>query len=231
MAILLAFVLIALNALWDAYGLMTGQMRPSTVSLFVNVVATLFVIAVLNETARRLFRRALSSDTLLFLTVSLSVASAVFGLDLLQPLLSVIAHPVWFAGQGNDWDVTILPHLPKLPIVWDKDALRGFYTGLATFERWEIVQGWLPALLWWGAFLFLLGMGMLCLCWLFWRDWSERARLSYPIAHIPLELMKPNLPLQAKNFLGGLLAGNFHEPFERLALPLPEHPQHGRMAF
>jgi hypothetical protein len=46
---LLAAVLVALNALWDAYGLMTGQMRPSTVSLFVNVVATLFVIAVLNE--------------------------------------------------------------------------------------------------------------------------------------------------------------------------------------
>jgi hypothetical protein len=56
---LLAAVLVALNALWDAYGLMTGQMRPSTVSLFVNVVATLFVIAVLNETTRRFYRRAL----------------------------------------------------------------------------------------------------------------------------------------------------------------------------
>ncbi len=108
MGLLAAFV-IALNALWDAYGLMTGQMRPSTVSLFVNVVATIFVITVFNEIARRFFHRSLSSDTLLFLTVSLSVASAVFGLDLLQPLLSVIAHPVWFAGQGNDWDVTILP--------------------------------------------------------------------------------------------------------------------------
>lgn len=86
MVVLLAALLIALNALWDAYGLMTGQMRPSTVSLFVNVVATIFVIAVLNEFSRRFFRCALSPDILLFLTVSLSVASAVFGLDLLQQI-------------------------------------------------------------------------------------------------------------------------------------------------
>ncbi len=232
LAIWLAVFLIVLNALWDAYGLMTGQMRPSTVSLFVNVVATLFVIAVINEIARRLLRRALSSDTLLFLTVSLSVASAVFGLDLLQPLLSVIAHSVWFAGQGNDWDITILPSLPRLPVVWDKDALRGFYTGLAIFEQWSVVQGWLPALLWWGAFLLLLGMGMLCLCWLFWRDWTEHARLSYPIAHIPLELMKPHLPLlRQKAFWFGCLLAAFMNLLNGLHFLYPSIPSMGGWLF
>jgi hypothetical protein len=229
---LLAAVLVALNALWDAYGLMTGQMRPSTVSLFVNVVATLFVIAVLNETARRFFRRALSSDTLLFLTVSLSVASAVFGLDLLQPLLSVIAHPVWFAGQGNDWDVTILPHLPHLLVVWDKDALRGFYTGLATFERWDVLRGWMPALLWWGAFLLLLGFAMLSLCLLFLRDWTERARLSYPIAQIPLELLTPRLPLlRQKVFWAGFSLAAFMNLLNGLHFLYPNIPSMGGWLF
>jgi hypothetical protein len=232
LAILFAFVLIALNALWDACGLMTGQMRPSTVSLFVNIVATLFVITVLNEIARRFLRRALSLRTLLFLTVSLSVASAVFGLDLLQPLLSVIAHPVWFAGQGNDWDVTILPHLPKLPIVWDKDALRGFYTGLATFEQWIVVQGWLPALLWWGAFLLLLGVAMLSLCLLFLRDWTERARLSYPIAQIPLELLTPRLPLlRQKVFWAGFSLAAFMDLLNGLHFLYPNIPSMGGWLF
>jgi hypothetical protein len=230
---LLAAVLVALNALWDAYGLMTGQMRPSTVSLFVNVVATLFVIAVLNETTRRFFRRALSSDTLLFLTVSLSVASAVFGLDLLQPLLSVIAHPVWFAGQGNDWDVTILPHLPEVAhVVWDKDALRGFYTGLATFERWDVLKGWMPALLWWGAFLLLLGFAMLSLCLLFLRDWTERARLSYPIAQIPLELLTPRLPLlRQKVFWAGFSLAAFMNLLNGLHFLYPNIPSMGGWLF
>jgi len=230
--VLLAALVIALNALWDAYGLMTGQMRPSTVSLFVNVVATIFVIAVLNEIARRFFHRSLPSDTLLFLTVSLSVASAVFGLDLLQPLLSVIAHPVWFAGQGNDWDVTILPYLPKLPVVWDKDALRGFYTGLATFERWDVLKGWMPALLWWGAFLLLLGFAMLSLCLLFLRDWTERARLSYPIAQIPLELLTPRLPLlRQKVFWAGFSLAAFMNLLNGLHFLYPNIPSMGGWLF
>jgi len=232
LTVLLVAVLVALNALWDAYGLMTGQMRPSTVSLFVNVVATLFTVAVINELARFLLRRSLPPSALLGLYVSLSVASAVFGLDLLQPLLSVIAHPVWFAGQGNDWDVTVLPYLPKLPVVWDKDALRGFYTGLATFERWDVVQGWLPSLLWWGAFLFLLGLGMLCLCRLFLRDWTEKARLSYPIAQIPLELLTPRLPLlRQKVFWAGFLLAAFMNLLNGLHFLYPNIPSMGGWLF
>ncbi|MEZ8220301.1 hypothetical protein GG496_000468 [Candidatus Fervidibacteria bacterium JGI MDM2 JNZ-1-D12] len=232
LTVLLVVVFIALNALWDAYGLMTGQMRPSTVSLFVNVVATIFAVALVNELTRILFRRSLSPSSLLWLYVSLSVASAVFGLDLLQPLLSVIAHPIWFAGQGNDWDVTILPHLPRLLVVWDKDALRGFYTGLATFERWDVVQGWLPALLWWGSFLFLLGLGMLCLCGLFLRDWTEKARLSYPIAQIPLELMTPNLPLlRQKVFWAGFCLAAFMNLLNGLHFLYPNIPSMGGWLF
>ena len=232
MAGLLAVILIALNALWDAYGLMTGQMRPSTVSLFVNVVATLFAVAALNELARKSLKRSLSPSTLLWLYVSLSVASAVFGLDLLQPLLSVIAHPIWFAGQGNDWDVTILPYLPQLPVVWDKDALRGFYTGLATFERWDVVKGWLPALLWWGGFLLLLGIAMLSLCLLFLRDWTERARLSYPIAQIPLELLTPKLPLfRQKVFWAGFCLASFMNLLNGLHFLYPNIPSMGGWLF
>ncbi len=232
LTVLLVPIFIALNVLWDAYGLMTGQMRPSTVSLFVNVVATLFVIATLNELMHILFRRSLSPSSLLWLCVSLSVASAVFGLDLLQPLLSVIAHPVWFAGQGNDWDVTILPHLPHLLVVWDKDALRGFYTGLTTFERWEVIQGWLPALLWWGVFLFLLGMGMLCLCRLLLRDWTEKARLSYPIAQIPLELLTPKLPLlRQKIFWAGFGLAAFMNLLNGLHFLYPNIPSMGGWLF
>ncbi|MCS7192993.1 MAG: hypothetical protein NZ937_08430, partial [Armatimonadetes bacterium] len=232
MIILLVFIFIALNALWDAYGLMTGQMRPSTVSLFVNVVATIFVVAIINELARILFRRSIPPSKLLWLYVSLSVASAVFGLDLLQPLLSVIAHPVWFAGQGNDWNITILPHLPKLLVVWDKDALRGFYTGLATFESWSIVQGWLPALLWWGAFLLFLGLGMLCLCRIFLRDWTEKARLSYPIAQIPLEILTPKLPLlRQKVFWAGLGLAGFMNLLNGLHFLYPNIPSMGGWLF
>lgn len=232
MAIWIAFVLIALNAFWDAYGLMTVQMRPSTVSLFVNVVFSLFWLTLLNESIRFVFKKALSPTNLLFAYVSLSVASAVFGLDLLQPLLSVIAHPVWFAGQGNDWDVTILPYLPHLPIVWDKDALRGFYTGLTVFERWEIVMGWLPALLWWCVFLFLLGAAMLCLCCLFQRDWTERSRFSYPIAQIPLELLLPKAPLLHRPvFWAGVLIAAFMNLLNGLHFLYPSIPSMGGWLF
>ena len=232
LTLLFSALLIALNALWDAYGLMTGQMRPSTVSLFVNVVATLFTVAALNELARRSLKRSLSPSTLLWLYVSLSVASAVFGLDLLQPLLSVIAHPVWFAGQGNDWDVTILPYLPNLPVVWGKEALQGFYTGLATFERWDIVKGWLPALLWWGGFLLLLGIAMLSLCLVFLRGWTERARLSYPIAQIPLELLTPKLPLfRQKVFWAGFGLASFMNLLKGLHFLYPNIPSMGGWLF
>ncbi|MCS7265610.1 MAG: hypothetical protein NZ805_12340 [Armatimonadetes bacterium] len=76
MTVLLLVIFIVINALWDAYGLITGQMRPSTVSLFVNVVATIFVVTITSELARTLFSRSISPSKLLWLYVSLSVASA-----------------------------------------------------------------------------------------------------------------------------------------------------------
>ncbi|MCS7223173.1 MAG: hypothetical protein NZ959_01245, partial [Armatimonadetes bacterium] len=202
--ILFVLILILLNAWWDAVGLMTGQMRPSTVSLFVNAFACLFLLAVVNRLSQLVFRPLFSNQTLTHFYIALSVASALFGLDLLQPLLSVVAHPVWFAGEGNDWDLTVLPHLPQQMVVWDKSSLRGFYTGLSSFNTPYVLSGWLGPLTWWGVFLLLLGGALLCATFVLFPLWS-RARLSFPIAQIPLRLLsqRENLFYQ-KVFWSGL---------------------------
>ncbi len=220
-------VLILSNAWWDAIGLMTGQMRPSTVSLFVNVLASLFFLSCVNEGVGLFRRRLFRTATLLRFYVALSVASAVFGLDLLQPLLSVIAHPVWFAGEGNDWNLTVVPHLPSGMIVWDKSSLRGFYTGLSSFNRWDVLSGWMAPLTWWGLFLLNLGGAMVCLSASLFPFWKQ-ARLSYPIAQIPLRFLssRHNLLHQRAFWLGFGIAG-FVNLFNGLHFLYPTVPSLG----
>jgi len=201
-AVLLGLLLIPVNCYWIMDGLMSGQTRPTTVSLFVNVVATLFLVVLANALIAKIApRHALSHGEQVVIYTLVCIGSALSSLDLMQPLVALVAGPHWLASPENRWQETWLHDLPSYLAVTDLDALEGFFGGHSTIWRPEHLRAWLPSFAVWGSFTFVLSLGMLCLNVLVRKDWTEKSKLSFPIVQLPLELTRPGFWLLKSKLL------------------------------
>lgn len=188
---MLALLLIPVNSYWIMDGLMWGQSRPTTVSLFFNVVATLFVLVLVNRLLARVAPRlVLSHGELAVIYVLLCIGSALCSLDLMQPLLAIITAPHWFASPENRWQEIWLHDVPAYLTVTDESALKGFFGGHSTAWRPDILRAWMPPFWTWGTFIFVLALGMLFINVIVRKDWTEKSKLSFPIVQLPLEMTR-----------------------------------------
>jgi hypothetical protein len=226
-AVLLALLLIPVNALWVVKMEVTRYAgHPTTISLFFNVVFWLTVLLGLNAVVRRVApRAAFAPGELLTVYIMVALASALAGHDMIEVLTPILSHAVHFADGGNGWADKILPYLPTWLTVQDKDALKDFYQGTGTLYAWPNLRAWLMPVLYWTGFLTTLGFVMLCLNTLLRRQWTENEKLAYPLVALPLEMVSPRTNLfQTKLFwIGALLAGSM-QIWNGLAFWYPQIP-------
>jgi len=109
--------------------------------------------------------------------------------------------PVGYASPDNKWEENLLPRIPQelrpvdpsiaLKDTKDEQPSKWFFNGLP--ERQAIPWAALlkPYAYWCVALVFVLAM-LFAACLLLHRQWSERERLSFPMAQIP-ELMMSGL--------------------------------------
>ena len=156
-AVIVGLVLIPPNVWFVIHGLFWGQSRPTTVSLIFNVIATLFLLVLLNGLLRRMRPRwALSRGELLVIYAMLSVASAVCGLDQIQTMVEVVAHPIWGATPENRWEDLFLGQMPGWVTVTDEAALRAYFDSRMPMLATPDWRPWLPVALVWAGFSFTL---------------------------------------------------------------------------
>jgi len=188
-ALLLAVVLSVINVLWTSHAHVWRQSNAATVSLFYNVVFTLLALNALNLLLRRWAPRvALTGGELVVIYAMLSIATAICGLDLMQVLIPTMAHPHYFATPENRWDELFVKGMPSWLAVSDLPALERFDDGDTTlFVRPNLLAWWRPMLAW-GGFVFVLLFVMLCINAIVRRQWTEDAKLSFPIVELPLQL-------------------------------------------
>lgn len=188
-AALLGLMLLPPNVWFILQGYIRHQSRPTTVSLFFNVVVTLLLMVAVNALLRRINPRwALRQGELLTVYGMLSVGSAVVGLDQLQTMVPVVSHPVWHATPENDWENLFLQDMPEWLTVTDQGALWAYYDSHAPLLATDHWRPWVRPALLWSAYSFTLVFVMLCLNSIFRRNWTEEAKLSYPIVQLPLEM-------------------------------------------
>lgn len=188
-ALVVAATLIVANAVWISYCIVFRQSHPTTVSLFYNAVFTLLLLCGVNLALRKwLPRVALTRGELLVIYSLVSVASALCGLDYMQVLIPVITHPFSFATPENGWDLLFLRHVPDWLAVGDPGALERLQDGHTTFfTRGNLAAWWRPLLSWTGFFFVMLFV-MLCINSLVRRQWTEEAKLSFPVIQLPLDM-------------------------------------------
>ncbi len=222
-----ALLLMPLNAYWVILmEVVRYAGHPTTISLFFNVVFILAVLIALNGLLSRIWPgAALSPGELLTVYIMLALASAIMGHDMIEVLVPILTHASYYARPENGWATDILPAVPKWLIVTDPRALKEFYTGTGTLYSAHNLRAWAGPVLWWTAFLSLLGLIMLCINTILRRQWTENEKLSYPLVALPLEMVSPRTQLfRSRLFWLGVATSAALELWNGLAYLYPSIP-------
>ncbi|MFC1713057.1 DUF6785 family protein [Candidatus Poribacteria bacterium] len=188
-ALVVGILLILLNSFWT---IQHHEKFYASWSIFYNVIFILFVLTTLNFALKRLHPKVgFNQGELLTIYVMLCLATSVGSKDTIQALPPIMARPFHFATPENDWQELFWNHIPKWLTVQDKDVLNEFYEGDSTLYSVKHIQAWLPPILYWAAFIFVLLFVMLCINIIIRKQWIEQEKLSYPIIQLPFEMTKP----------------------------------------
>ena len=165
---------------------------PTWVVPLSNVIFILTAVMLINGVIRLLKSSlAFGQGELLFLYVTLSLATTLAGCDVLQAILSVLGHSTWFATEENEWRTLFWHHLPQWLTVSDRDALRGYYLGESSLYLPQHLRVWGPVVAAWILLFLVTAFIFLCLNTILRRQWAERERLTFPIIQLPLAMTNP----------------------------------------
>ena len=186
-ALLIAIVLIPVNIYWIVQmELVRYSGKPTTISIFFNVVFNLLILSLLNACVRKILKRELfNQGELATIYMMLSIGSAIAGHSMMQILPPILGHAFWFATPENSWQDLLWPYIPRWLAVSDKDALQGYYEGETTLYTIQHLKAWLRPVMAWTAFIFVTVFMMLCINIVLRRRWIEQEKLSYPIIQLP----------------------------------------------
>ena len=190
-AIIIAIMIMPLNAYWIIQMEVVWWGFPTIVSLFFNVVFIILLIAVANLLLRKyLPKKALSRGELLTIYVMLCVATALSGYDMMQCLVSLIGTPIWYATPENEWHELFERYLPDWLVIKDKEVLTGYFEGDTTLYTAEYLKGWALPILSWVGFIVVLILVMLCISIIVRKQWIDNEKLAYPIVQLPHEIIR-----------------------------------------
>ena len=185
--------LIFLNAYWIA--LVSGihhSLNPAYASLFIAPIVNLFFLLLINSLLKRIRPQfALSRAQLLLVYQMLVMLCVVSGHNPMDFILGILAHPFWFATFENEYATLFHRYIPPWFTVQDKGALTGFFEGNSTLYTPRHLFAWIGPVLLWSFVTFVLFFILMCFNSIQRLQWSERERLSYPIAQLPIEMTTP----------------------------------------
>jgi hypothetical protein len=189
-AVLLAFLLLPVNAWWliqVEYARYADN--GTTAALFFNAVALALALLLANLLLARLRPTwRLAPGELVVIYVVVSVGTSLAGHDQLQVLLATITYLPRRAVPGDGWESRLLPHVAPHLIPPRGPALDDLFKGQSTLYRPDHLAVWIPLVAWWGLFALLAVWTMLCMTALFRRQWDAE-RLAYPIAEVPVQVI------------------------------------------
>ena len=155
---------------------------------------------------------ALRTSELVVVYAMMIVASAIPTWGLVTNLFHILTRPFYYATPENRWADLIQPLIPAWLAPRDPDVARYFYEGLP--EGAGIPWGdWAMPLLAWGSAMLAVYLLMIATMVIFRRPWVEGERLVFPLAQVPLELLRGNDE--------GIFPHVFHNPLLWIGLALP----------
>ena len=134
---------------------------------------------------------ALRTSELVVIYAMMIVASAIPTWGLVTNLFHILTRPFYYATPENRWVDLVQPLIPAWLAPRDPEVARFFYEGLP--DGVGIPWGaWLVPLLAWGSAMLAVYLLMIATMVIFRRPWVEQERLVFPLAQLPLEMLRGN---------------------------------------
>ena len=132
---------------------------------------------------------ALRSSELIVIYVMMIVASAIPTWGLVTNLFHILTRPFYYATAENRWSELIQPLIPSWLAPRDPEVARYFYEGLAAGDSipWE---AWVVPMAAWGSAMMAVYLLMIATMVILRRPWVEQERLVFPLAQLPLEMLR-----------------------------------------
>lgn len=132
---------------------------------------------------------ALRGGELVVVYVMMIVASAIPTWGLVTNLFHILTRPFYYATPENRWTELVQPLIPAWLAPRDPEVARYFYEGLPAGE--PIPWGaWLVPMIAWGSAMMAAYLLMIAFMVVLRRPWVEQERLVFPLAQLPLEVLR-----------------------------------------
>lgn len=207
-AYILGIAALLLNQFWLVQVELVRWSLFTNVVPFCNAIFTLAALIALNGLGARLLGTKtpwLNRGELLCIFTMTCIGSALGAQQMGQLLVSFLPYPAYYAGVGNNWKNTFVPHLPQWAMVTDEECVKRFYLGNSSFYLPQNFLPWIVPILFWAAFLLVLLWTMLCVNTLLRRRWTVSERLTYPTAFLPLEMSSGSVFWQSRVLWAGFV--------------------------
>ena len=164
---------------------------------FPPVTFGVFVFVILaNRLLRRLRPRlALGPAELLVVYVMMLLSAWTSSRGAPPRLIALLTSVNYYADPANKWQTTFFPYLPQHLIPWDaggdprQPIVVALYEGLHYGEPIPWVP-WVAPLLRWTVVVLLVFGAFICLASLLRAQWADHERLSFPLAQLPIEMLR-----------------------------------------
>ncbi|MDK1032366.1 MAG: hypothetical protein QGD94_10195, partial [Planctomycetia bacterium] len=163
------------------------------------VFAMLLLILVVNPLLKGLLPGSQFAPSELVVIFTLSyVCCCIPGTGLMRFWMTLLTGGFFYQVNHPEW----VPMLERVP-AWlfpstdgnseiVQNFWRGFGSGEITWEVWQrLISAWSVPMLTWGIFFLSVFTGSWCVVMLLRRQWVENEKLSFPLAQIALEIMRP----------------------------------------
>ena len=226
--LLIGLLLIPLNVYWVIrIEALPDLAHSTTLSIFFTSIFSLFALVCLNRLLRRLAPAwALRQSQLLLIYSMVCLGTAMGGLDMIQRLVPAMSWSFWMADPSNKYDTLFNADLPQWATLQDPSILRGFYEGGVSMYQSHLLLAWARPMGLWTLFMLALVTVMFCLNVLIRRRWLEDEHLACPLAHLPVEMSRPDGALFRNGlFWVGFGAAAILKIWNRLAFFYPTVPR------
>lgn len=188
-ALILGTVMIIISCYWVVGAENRIIWELTDFSLYPTVIFVIFLLTLLNLVLRRYLKRySLTPAELAITYIMLSIATSLYGHDMMRQLIPMMTNPFWFATPENEWEDLFFRYIPRWLTVDNQRALEGYYKGDTNFFTAQYLNAWIIPILAWTAFIMVFLFGTLCINIIVRKQWTEKEKLSYPIIRLPLEM-------------------------------------------
>ena len=152
-------------------------------------LAFLFLSLIIIGAFRKVNRRFnIPKQDLITIYTMLIVASPIASVGPMYNLYSMTAGVIYYATPENRWAEIMHPYLKDWVVPTDPEAARILFEGRSEGKiLWDV---WGKPLFSWGMFILAFYLVMVFMMVILRKQWVEREKLLFPIARLPIEMMR-----------------------------------------